>query len=141
MSSTITVTTNLSQEDRKLLEDLLGGIGLLTTVIGNALPKEAQQTIIEEVNKQPVLVEPDPAPAEEPAPEPVEEPKAEEPKVEASAPVILSLAEFQKAVTLAVSKGPDAKKAVKTIINKYAPSVSGVPEDKRAEVVAELSKI
>lgn len=53
----------------------------------------------------------------------------------------ISLAAFQRAVTEAVAKGPDAKKAAKEIINKYAASVSAVPEDKRAEVMAELANI
>ena len=53
----------------------------------------------------------------------------------------VSLAEFQKAVTQAVAKGPTQKAAAKGLINKYAQSVSEVPEDKRAEVMAELAKI
>jgi hypothetical protein len=75
---------------------------------------------------EPVTVEETPA---EPVAETTEEVKP------------VSLAEFQKAVTLAVSKGTEAKKVVKEIINKYAASVSAVPEDKRAEVIAELSNI
>ena len=147
MSNTINIITELCQEDRQRLDDLLGGIASLTAIICETLPKAAQERIIEETvapmreaevyvgipvegaaHLEPVTVEATPAPVEEP-------------KVEDSAPVVISLAEFQKAVTLAVSKGPSAKAAVKTIINKYAPSVSGVPEDKRAEVMAELSKI
>jgi hypothetical protein len=53
----------------------------------------------------------------------------------------VSLAEFQKAVTIACAKGPTQKAAAKEIINKYAASVSAVPENKRAEVMAELAKI
>lgn len=136
-----TITIDFSKEGRKLLEDLMGSISLLTSVIGNALPQETQTAIINEATAplqeaevavgipvegaahlEPVTVE-----AEAPAPE--------------VKPVVISLAEFQKAITLAVSKSAEAKKAVKTIINKYAPSVSAVPEDKRAEVMAELSKI
>lgn len=133
--NTINITTELSREDRKLLEDLLGAVTLLASVIGSSLPKETQTTIIEGVTEQTVEL-------------PVEgaahlEPVTVETEAPATAPEVkpISLAEFQKAVTLAVSKGADAKKAVKEIVNKYAASVSAVPEDKRAEVVAELAKI
>lgn len=131
--NTINITTELSREDRKLLEELLGAVTLLASVIGSSLPKETVLGVIE------AATEPNEngnAPAEwTPEPEaPVEETPAPEVKP-------ISLAEFQKAVTLAVSKGAEAKKAVKEIVNKYAASVSAVPEDKRAEVVAELAKI
>lgn len=127
MSNTITIS--LSKEDRVLLEGLMGSVTLLASVLGNAQPKEVQEKIAEEL-----------APAVVPAADPVEETPA---PVAESTPDVkpVSLAEFQKAVTLAVSKGADAKKAAKEIINKYAASVSAVPEDKRAEVMAELANI
>lgn len=126
-----TITIEFCKEDRKLLEDLMSSVALLTSVIGGALPKETQKEIIAKATE--------PNAPNEPATEaPKEEAPAPAPAVE---PVVISLAEFQKAVTLAVSKGAEAKKTVKAIINKYATSVSGVPEDKRAEVIAELSNI
>ena len=130
MSNTITI--ELSKEDRVLLEGLMGSITLLTSVLGETLSKEERQKVID-------AIEPPVAPAEE-TPDPVEETPA---PVAESAPDVkpVSLAEFQKAVTLAVSKGAEAKKAAKDIINKYAASVSAVPEDKRAEVMAELANI
>lgn len=138
--NTIKVITELSPDDRLLLESLLGAIGTLTSVIGSTLPPTIQPQVIAEITgSAPATTEETPA---EPTPDP-------EPVIETPAPVAdpepdvkpVSLAEFQKAVTLAVSKGADAKKTAKEIINKYAPSVSEVPEDKRAEVMAELSKI
>lgn len=128
-----TITINLSKEDRKILEDLLGAVTLLASVIGSSLPKETMLGVIEEATEPngngnaPAEWTPEPAAPVEEAPAPEVKP--------------ISLAEFQKAVTLAVSKGAEAKKAVKEIVNKYAASVSAVPEDKRAEVVAELAKI
>ena len=125
-----TITIELCKEDRKLLEDLMSSVALLTSVIGGALPKEVQSEILEAADISVGI--------------PVEGAAHLEPiavETEAPAPIVISLAEFQKAVTLAVSKGAEAKKTVKTIINKYATSVSGVPEDKRAEVMAELSNI
>lgn len=140
----INITVTLCEEDRKLLEGLMGSVTLLTSVIGNAQPKDVQEKVIAEVTAplqetevsvglpvegaahlEPVTVEETPTPVAE---------TTEEVK-----PV--SLAEFQKAVTLAVSKSAEAKQAVKALINKYAASVSAVPEDKRAEVITELTKI
>lgn len=154
--NTITITTELSKEDRKLLEGLMGSITLLASVLGNMQPKDAQQKIIQEVTKD--------AAEEHPITEPtahlelVENPT--EPRLGASGrksgteaagsatekvapPEVksVSLAEFQKAVTMACAKGPKQKAAAKEIINKYAASVSAVPEDKRAEAMAELAKI
>lgn len=139
MSNNITI--ELSKEDRILLEGLMGSVTLLASVIANAQPKEVQEKVTAEVLEPAVKMQ-----EEIPAADPVEEntTNAAEPApvaepTEEVKPV--SLAEFQKAVTLAVSKGADAKKAAKEIINKYAASVSAVPEDKRAEVMAELEKI
>lgn len=134
--NTIKVITELSPEDRKLLEGLMGSVSLLASVLGNMQPTPVQQKIIQDATEN--LEHPADAPVAhldlptEPAPEPA--PAAPEVK-----PV--SLAEFQKAVTQAVAKGPKQKAAAKEIINKYAASVSAVPEDKRAEVMEELSKI
>ncbi len=134
------ITIELCEEDRKLLEGLMGSVTLLASVIGNAQPAEVQEKIIAELT-----AESTPAPAAEPDPEANPAPIIEEtpaPVAEATEEVKpVSLAEFQKAVTLAVSKSAEAKKAVKALINKYAASVSAVPEDKRSEVMAELANI
>ena len=132
------ITIEFCKEDRQRLDELISIASLLvTTIQGQRItPEEFAAGTVEP--QHPVdaptthleVVQPEPAeeiPAEEPAP--------------AAAPIVISLAEFQKAVTLAVSKGAEAKKTVKAIINKYAPSVSEVPEDKRAEVIAELDKV
>jgi hypothetical protein len=128
------ITIELSKEDRKLLEGLMGSVTLLASVLGSTQPTAQLETAEVSVglpvegaaHLEPVTVEEEaPVAAETPAPE--------------VAPV--SLAEFQKAVTQAVAKGPKQKAAAKEIINKYATSVSAVPEDKRADVIAELAKI
>ena len=151
MSNTITI--ELSKKDRELLEGLMGSVTLLASVIGGAMPQAAKEEVIAKVTEgiTPITKLSDSLGDREPlmvvnevtAADPVE------PVVETPAPVAepepevkpVSLAEFQKAVTLAVSKGAEAKKAAKDIINKYAASVSAVPEDKRAEVMAELANI
>lgn len=133
--NTIKVTTELCQEDRQRIDELITFAGLIVGELKSRPQIRAEEHPIDAPTthlETPAEPTPDPEPVIE-TPEPVAEP---EPDVK---PV--SLAEFQKAVTLAVSKGAEAKTAVKAVINKYAPSVSGVPEDKRAEVMAELSKI
>ena len=139
--NTIKITTELSPEDRKILTDLTGSLTLLASVLGSMLPTEVQQKVIEEATAEVQTTEVSVGlPVEGAAhlePVTVEEtPVAPTPEVN---PV--SFAEFQKAVTQAVAKGPKQKEAAKAIINKYAASVSAVPEDKRAEVMAELAKI
>lgn len=135
-----TITISLCEEDRKRIDELIGSVSLLASTIGSALPKTEREAIIANVTAplqeaevsvglpvegaahlELVTVEEIPAPVEEVKP--------------------VTLAEFQKAVTLAVSKSAEAKKAVKELINKYAASVSAVPEDKRAEVMDELANI
>lgn len=141
--SNINITIAFDKEDRKSLDALTSSITLLASVLGNAQPKEVQEQLIKQVTEateEPKTL----APVEEPkteTPAPVEEAPVEPVAEETPEVKPVSLAEFQKAVTLAVAKGSEAKSAVKSIINKYASSVSAVPEDKRAEVMAELEKI
>ena len=139
--NTIKINTEFSPEDRKLLEDLTGAITLLATVLGSMQPKETQQQIAASVT--PCVIPAHPIDASTAHLEPVEEPASEEPAPVEPAPEVapVSFAEFQKAVTQAVAKGPKQKAAAKEIINKYAASVSAVPEDKRAEVMEELASI
>ena len=126
----ITIKLELCPEDRQRIDFLLLRMAKIIEQNDQA-PAEPQvaetNSIADENSATAPIIE------ETPAPTPAAEP---EPEVK---PV--SLAEFQKAVTLAVSKSAEAKQTVKTIINKYATSVSAVPEDKRADVMAELEKI
>ena len=61
--------------------------------------------------------------------------------VEASAPVVVSLAEFQKALTLRCSESEEMKAKVRALLHEYAAAASQVPEDKRSEVLARLAKL
>lgn len=56
-------------------------------------------------------------------------------------PEPVSLAEFQKAITMRCAASPEVKKAVKALVNKYAEKVTDVPEDKRSEILTELERI
>ena len=129
-----TITIELCKEDRQRIDELIAFAGLIvgemksrpvatleTAEISVGLPVEGAAHL-------------DPVVTEEPPAAAIDEPAAPE-----VTPV--AFAEFQKAVTQAVAKGPKQKAAAKEIINKYAKSVSEVPEDKRAEVMAELAKI
>ena len=123
-----TITIELCKEDRQRLDEIIASLGM---IVAGQKSEPAPAPVAEHPIDSPTAhlepVEETPAPI-------IEEPAAPEVK-----PV--SLAEFQKAVTQAVAKGPKQKEAAKGIINKYAASVSAVPEEKRAEVMAELAKI
>lgn len=135
--NTIKITTELSKKDREILEGLTGSITLLASVLGNMQPAAVQQQIIQEVTGSD-----HPADASTTHLEPVEETPVPTPADEPPFDVTpVSFAEFQKAVTQVVAKGAKQKAAAREIINKYAASVSEVPEEKRAEVMAELAKI
>jgi hypothetical protein len=151
-----TITIELTKTDRKLLEDLTGAVTLLASVLGSMQPAETRQQIIQEATGSDHPIDASVAHLELPeiTKRDLEQmdavSEAFQNAVAAATPVIedptlevkpVSFAEFQKAVTQAVAKGPGQKAAAKKIVNKYAKSVSEVPEDKRAEVMAELAKI
>lgn len=141
-----TITIALSNEDRQILEGLTGSITLLASVLGNMQPKDVQQKIIQEATGSDHPADTSTAPwepADAPAPAAAAEPAPVEPVSDEPAPEVkvVPFAEFQAAVTRAVAKGPKQKAAARAIINKYAGSVSAVPEGKRAEVMAELAEI
>lgn len=140
-----TITISLCKEDRQRIDEVIAFLGLIAGELKSRpasadlsqimIPGTALPTMTQAEDGTVKLVQPD-HPAD--APTTHLEPPAADPAPEVK-PV--SFAEFQKAVTQAVVKGPKQKAAAKEIVNKYAPSVSEVPEDKRAEVMAELAKI
>lgn len=140
--NTIKVTTELCTEDRKRIDELIS-VGLL--LVGTlkefqgtpaADPQPTLPHTIEQAEDGTVKPVKNDHPAD--APTTHLEPPAAEPTPEVT-PV--SFPEFQKAVTIACAKGPKQKAAAREIINKYAASVSAVPEDKRAEIMAELANL
>ena len=108
-------------EDRKRIDELIACSGLIASEFKTLL---ASAPVVE-LPAGPEPADPEGAPA--PAPEPEAQP--------------ISLAEFQKAVTIVCAQGQKQKAAAKEIINQYAASVSEVPEDKRAEILAALNSI
>ena len=139
-----TITISLCKEDRQRLDEVIAFLGLIAGELksrGIPVCKELEAAaatlpaMTQAEDGTVKLVQPD---------HPVDAPTTHlEPPAADPAPEVkpVSFAEFQKAVTQAVVKGPKQKAAAKEIVNKYAPSVSEVPEDKRAEVMAELAKI
>lgn len=146
------ITIELSKEDRKVLESLTDAVSLLASVLGSMQPGQVQQTIVQEATEiehpadtstkhlEPQVAETNSPADENPAVEPVveAEPVPNEPTPEVK---VIPFPEFQAAVTRVVAKGTKQKAAAREIINKYGGSVSAVPEDKRAEAMAELAKI
>ena len=76
-----------------------------------------------------------------------------EPPVEATAPApapaapaapaaeSVSLAEFQKAITLRCAESAAMKGLVRGLVNEYASSVSAIPAEKRSEFLAKLAAL
>lgn len=61
----------------------------------------------------------------------------------APAPAVkpVSLAEFQKAITIRCAESAETKAAVRGLVQEYATSVSAIPEEKRSEFLAKLAAI
>lgn len=150
----IKVTVELCKEDRQRLDELICFAGLIVGELKGRLATEGEDQEAEVTGPQMIqaadgtvkLVKND-HPVDAPtAPFDLDQPPFDpDPAPVEKIPVLVSLPEFQKAVTQAVAKAvaknPKQKAAAKEIINKYAPSVSEVPEDKRAEVLAKLAQI
>lgn len=154
------ITIELCAEDRKRIDELMASIGLLTGELRNTQPpkiglhlpriEQAEDGTVKLVKETtPTAEHPADAsithlePVDAPAPAPITEPAPVEPVPTEPTPEVkpVSLAEFQKAVTMVCAKGATQKAAAKDIINKYAASVSTIPEDKRHEVMAALAKL
>lgn len=126
-----TITIELCKEDRQRLDEVIAFLGMITGELkSQPLPATLEKAFEHPIDTPTTHLEP----VEETPTPVIEEPAAPEVK-----PV--SLPEFQKAVTIVCAKGAAQKAAAKEIVNKYAASVSAVPEDKRAEVMADLAKI
>lgn len=80
------------------------------------------------------------------APPPVAHPADDVAPWEAPAPVPappaeVSLAEFQKALSLRCAESDDMKAKVRGLLHEYAEAASKVPADKRAEVLGRLAAL
>jgi predicted lipid-binding transport protein (Tim44 family) len=78
---------------------------------------------------------PAPAPAPEPEPDSEEEPQQDS---QADVPTVVEL----RAKAQEVGSTPEAKKAIKALLDKFgSKSISDIPEDKRADFMAELDLV
>lgn len=112
------IVIELCAEDRARLDAIIDGLQNRS-----AAPVETLTTDFAASFPDP-QPEPEPAPVEAPAPAPVP-----------------SLAEFQKAITLRCAESAAVKTKVRALVNRFAPSVSEIPEEKRAEFLDLLSKL
>lgn len=118
------IVIELAPDDRQRIDDLVGALTLVASVIGSATPPTMQMS--------PVVI-----------------PKAEHPvdapadhfDPPAPAPVPVSLGEFQKAIVTRCAESAETKKKVQALVHKYADSVSNVPQDKWSEVLTALAEI
>ena len=129
------ITIALCEEDRKLLEGLMGSVTLLASVIANAQPKEVQEKITAETLAQPT------APAATPdAGHPVDAvpPHAAPEPEEAPAATQYTQADILAIVQKLIAPGSNKREKAKAIVNDYATKISAIPADKYDEVMARL---
>ena len=120
----------LCEEDRARLDRIIAGLEKCGTPVFAELQETVEHPADASVaHLEPVVAAPA-APVAEPAPaDPVPEVKP------------ISLGEFQKAIVTRCTESAEMKAKVQTLVHNYAPSVSEIPEGKRAEVLAALAKL
>lgn len=119
----VNVTIQLCEEDRKRIDELIRFAGLIVGEMksGNA---------------------PEPAAVPDPAPAAAEHPaEATTAPFDPPATAPVSLGEFQKALVTRCAESVETKQKVQALVQKYADSVSNIPEDKRPEVLSALAQI
>lgn len=126
------IVIELCAEDRARLDRLAAALERDCSSCASTLVEGLQSLIAN-------LQAPASAPVTEPAPIPDTPSPAPAPD-QAPVPEV-SLAEFQKALTLRCSESPETKAKVRALLNQYAAAASAVPPEKRAEVLAKLKQI
>jgi hypothetical protein len=119
----------LCPEDRARLDDIIRGLAALVPAgtMSDAAEALTHPADAPTAHLEPPTDLPAPAPAPDPVPAPAQKP--------------ISKGEFQKAIVTRCAESADTKKKVQALIHSYADSVSAIPEEKRAEVLAALAKI
>ncbi|MBR5845531.1 MAG: hypothetical protein IKY65_04660 [Rikenellaceae bacterium] len=132
------LTINLSDEDRARIDKLCAGVSALADSLSALAYVRGVRA--EDGAAAPAAEPPAAAPA--PAPYPPEDAVPWEPAPEpAAAPAPVSLAKFQKALSLRCAESAETKARVRALLNEYAAAASAVPEEKRAEVLARLAQL
>ena len=133
------IVIELHPEDRARLDAIIAGLSKLQPVCDTCVehvvhmfegaPQTAKPDFLDKQLNLPQTPVADPAPAKDP--EPTQDPT----------PAAPNLAEFQKVVTERCAASPAVKAKVRELVNRYAPSVSEIPEDKRNEFLALLATV
>lgn len=133
------IVIELCAEDRARLDRIVAGLERLP-LIGVDLAQGADFTApLQEAEVSlglPVEGAAHLEPVDAPAPAPSAEPAPVEP-----APEPISLAEFQKVVTMWLAMNPAKKPQARELVNRYAPSATEIPPEKRAEFLAALDAL
>lgn len=128
------IVIELHPEDRARLDAIIAGLEKLPRIgvdLASAPDFTAGLPVEGAAHLEPVDA-PAPAPAAEPAPvEPVPVPSADP----------MGLAEFQKVVTVWLAGNPTKKPQARELVNRYAPSATEIPPEKRAEFLAALGAL
>lgn len=123
------IVVELHQDDRDRLDAII-------VALGRGLEALASLTGREDVKLSAPGPDVEFPPADEGLPFPQPAAPAPDP-----VPAPMSLPEFQKILTTRAAESAGTKTKVRALINRYAASVSEIPEDKRAEVLAALAEI
>jgi hypothetical protein len=127
------LTVNFSDEDRARIDRLTDALEVLARA-AYVLSENAEKAAVPAAAPAVVL-----EPVEVAGPAPFSEAPVDEPELAAPAAPVVSLAEFQKELSLRCAVSADEKARVRAIINEYAAAASAVPEEKRAEILARLA--
>ncbi len=144
-----TITIALCEEDRKLLEGLMGSVSLLASVLANSQPKEVQEKIIAEVHPD----APDEAtaplnqdvtlnhPVDEVSPHGEPEPAAENETEAAPAAPQYTMDDVRAVVQRLIGPGSTKREKAKAIVEEYAVKISAIPVEKYTEVMDRLTAL
>ena len=128
------ITIELCAEDRARLDRLTAALERNCSSCASSLA-ESLEALISKAKLNQGATPAAPAPVSEPAP------AAHVPAAPAAPAPEVSLAEFQKALTLRCSESPETKAKFSALLNQYAAAASAVPPEKRAEVLEKLKQI
>lgn len=134
-----TITIAFCEEDRKRLDDLVGSVTLLATVLANAQPREVQKKIVAELHAQQPAPEPATPDTNHPADEvsPHTEPAPTAEPLYTQAP-LYNLDDVRAIVQRLIGPGSTKREKAKAIVEEYAAKISAIPANKYGEVMDRL---
>lgn len=139
------IVVELHPEDRERLDMISYRLALIIERLPGTLALASVASPVEDhpadasvTHLEPIDAPAPAAPAEPAAVEPVTDPIAD-PAVPVARP--MALPEFQKTITMWLAANPTKKPQARDLVNRYAPSATEIPDEKRAEFLAELAKL